>query len=184
VLRVEYGTFQLGFIKGSESGWERVLNYFWFVSAESFYLLFPIIFFAIIIYLYLNMFVYEDVAENIFNKKNFDGINGRSNNNKINDEKVIKNSNKKNKNDKKNNNKINDTNCSKISIEKKINKLAPIIIKKKKNFENILFLFFSWVFYIIIWHFVFSNIPLNAKMPFNVHARFWFFFIFLFIFIF
>eukprot|EP00606_Chrysophyceae_sp_TOSAG23-5_P000078 GSChrysophyteH2.ASY1.ANO1.1134.1 assembled CDS len=31
----------------------------------------------------------------------------------------------------------------------------------------------TWLFYILVWHGVLSNLPLNSPMPFIVHARFW-----------
>lgn len=34
-------------------------------------------------------------------------------------------------------------------------------------------LFLAWLFYTLIWHAVFSNLPLSAPMPYGVHARFW-----------
>lgn len=31
----------------------------------------------------------------------------------------------------------------------------------------------AWIGYLVIWHGLFSNLPLNAPMPFAVHSRFW-----------
>jgi hypothetical protein len=30
-----------------------------------------------------------------------------------------------------------------------------------------------WLFYVLVWHCVLSNLPLNSPMPFAVHSRFW-----------
>ena len=44
---------------------------------------------------------------------------------------------------------------------------------RKGSYWSFIFLAFSWMFYLVIWNAVLSNIPLSAPMPYGVHARFW-----------
>jgi hypothetical protein len=41
------------------------------------------------------------------------------------------------------------------------------------QFWSVVFLAASWLFYLLVWNGVLSNIPLSAPMPYGVHARFW-----------
>lgn len=41
------------------------------------------------------------------------------------------------------------------------------------QYWSVVFLTTAWVFYVVVWNGVLSNIPLSAPMPYGVHARFW-----------
>ena len=79
----------------------------------------------------------------------------------------------------------NNENLKRIDL-KKHNKKVP---KVKKDFISsieesatntrrhpyrfpVLSIAFSWLFYVVVWHGVLSNIPLSAPMPFAVHSRY------------
>ncbi len=46
---------------------------------------------------------------------------------------------------------------------------------RNKHYGSILYRIFlgTWLFYVVIWHSVLSNLPLDSPMPYIVHARFW-----------
>jgi len=56
--------------------------------------------------------------------------------------------------------KNNDKNDSNVSIN---SPMMPIV----------LCILVLWLFYVLVWHCVLSNLPLNSPMPFAVHSRFW-----------
>lgn len=51
--------------------------------------------------------------------------------------------------------------------------LAEKVNHVKANAPIIFCLVLVWVFYVLFWHIVLSNLPLSAPMPYAVHARFW-----------
>ncbi len=163
ILRTEYGTFQLGGIAGRESAIERIVIYIRHTSMESFHLLFPIIAIALFVFIGKRI-VSKDV-----------GITKPK--------KVSRETTMSQMPSKKKLNKISTTQPSvQSAIESKVNMQSSspnIEISDTKEDERsvmsiqILLVFGLWIYYTLIWHCVFSNLPLSAPMPFGVHARFW-----------
>lgn len=158
VIRAEYGTFRLGIKMGSETSMERVVLYLKHASNESFNLILP---FSLIGLLYF-----------IINKF----IEIKKNNKEINYNEVIEdNKSTSSISNKKKGNKGNNKN-ELIKIETNINSINAFEkndIFTKDAFPLVTCLAFTWFFYVFIWHFTLSNLPLNAPMPYLVHARFW-----------
>ena len=62
---------------------------------------------------------------------------------------------------------------SKIAPPAPVDTELVIVAHPDGQYWSISFLFIAWVFYIVVWNGVLSNIPLSAPMPYGVHARFW-----------
>lgn len=172
MLRSEYGTFRLGMIEGSETGLQRIVIYLKHTSKESFHCIFVILLSSCLLYSwreYIIPFLYKnDNSKYSFN--NISNINKKS---------VLNNT----KKEKKNNKNINDGSIPQQDIG---------VIKNKYNSNNttttndntdnssnrfnlLTYLIIGlWLFYIIIWHSILSNLPISSStMAFAVHARFW-----------
>jgi biotin transporter BioY len=156
VLRSEYGTFRLGGIEGSENWYERIIHYFQFVRKEN---KAALIFLVVIV----------GTALMVLSKRSFT-VNKSSNV----QARFASTSSQQGKNSSQKRRK--EENSSQISTSVD----SPAVAKGECERElislkNRLFLivFGGWIYYLLIWHCIFSNLPLSSPMPYNVHSRFW-----------
>jgi len=153
VLRAEYGTFRLGMIEGSESALERIVIYLRHSSQESFHVLFVGIVLAGVVYA---VSVYSTpVAASAAGTSAMPG--------------VTETTPKKEKGNKTAASKSKANNTSNAATTTTAVKAAPwspsaVIVAN---------LVAMWLFYVLVWHCVLSNLPLSSPMPFAVHSRFW-----------
>jgi len=68
-----------------------------------------------------------------------------------------------------------DTLTSNISVKKQNKTKLDNNNNNNKNpiMPIVLCILTLWLFYVIVWHSILSNLPLNSPMPFAVHSRFW-----------
>ncbi|CAM9708487.1 unnamed protein product, partial [Ectocarpus fasciculatus] len=125
VTRAEYGTFQLGIIKGSEGAISRIFLYLKHLSAEHYHVVLPLIVLSL----------YHLGAEN--------PSMYRRNQSKD------------------------------ITTVEAPNSAPEVDINSTITRACLQFVLTCWVGYVLVWHSVFSNLPLHAPMPFAVHSRFW-----------
>ena len=152
VLRAEYGTFRLGMIVGSETALERIIIYLQHTSGESYHLLFVVLGLSALVYGVMKM--YKKVSSTTTAPHV-----------------AIKPAEKETpKKSAKGNTKGTKTSTSTgTSTEVVVTRTSPwnageVIVAN---------LIAMWLFYVLIWHCVLSNLPLSAPMPFAVHSRFW-----------
>lgn len=160
VLRAEYGTFRLGMVVGSETSLERIWIYLRHTSEESFHVAFPVLFVG------LAVIVIRGLRANSVGRPRrlpaattaAASANARG---------------QKQKSRGSNNNHI-----AKVTVEA----TAPAQPGATSGlpasggaigWQLLLAVALMWAFYTLVWHGVFSNLPLSAPMPFAVHSRFW-----------
>lgn len=152
MLRAEYGTFRLGMVTGSETFLERIVLYIKHGSQESYFLLYPLV--GIVIFSIGMSFI----SQHRKNKRNVRGENKFKSKAKPNE---IKRSSKK----------------AAIGLENEQDNYdkspEAAISSNSSNMVSMKIVIATWLFYVSIWHGVLSNLPLNAPMPYGVHARFW-----------
>lgn len=142
ILRAEYGTFQLGIIQGTEGSLERVFLYLKHLSAESYHIAVPLVAYGI--YSALRARGKQPAAVGKSRpKKNWNG-------NTIN---ILPGSGAR------------IDHCSAASV------LEGDMMGNTVLRSCVEFLLICWIGYTLVWHTVFSNLPLNAPMPFAVHSR-------------
>ncbi len=156
VLRSEYGTFQLGFIRGSETALERVLIYCQYVSAESFHTAFPLAAIAVLFALSsMSSSPAAATAERISNddKSTTSSVRPNKKQSKPKSSSLFSTP---------------DTNTA-------LNSSTGLVARAFGTDGNQLplALLGLWLFYTAVWNCVLSNLPLSAPMPFAVHSRFW-----------
>lgn len=175
MLRAEYGTFQLGIIQGSENWWERIVHYLHFTSEQSYaHLIFPIVILGsiCIVYRYISM---KRSLRKVEHK-------GLGNKNEIKTSvhiigAVKSNVQKTKKGNKPANEAIPPKVINEMSVDEDKQKSGREIADEKQEYEKMfcvqVLIWGSWFYYTILWHTVFSNLPLSSPMPYEVHARFW-----------
>jgi hypothetical protein len=163
ILRSEYGTFRLGGIVGEEDWLQRILLYGKFVSKDSFYVVFPVIFVGVILLMKSSMKGHEKPHFSTINQQK--ALSGKKN----------KATEKKTNNNRKNEEIASSFSSSSASLatENDLNSSSSSPSSSITTFPLFFLLFSLWVFYTLVWHCIFSNLPLSAPMPFGVHARFW-----------
>ena len=158
ILRKEYGTFKMGAERKDIEGFvERLRMYISHANRETFYFVFPLALVAIIFSLY-KFLVLTKRTKNV----SLQQLNQQSQtDNKINHKPRTSKKNKKV--------------IKKETIEpsKESNFIQPPAEIEKCNIALMLCLFSTYIFYVLVWHGVLSNLPLSAPMPFVVHSRFW-----------
>lgn len=151
VMRAEYGTFQLGIIQGSENSIMRIYLYLKHVSVESYHILLPLAAFGI----YAAMPMSSGGRIQSLGKKveTSDNLKGGRN--------------------------LSGKKQSKPGKFPILISPGEIMICKGKEYKSesqracMQMLIVCWIGYVLLWHCVFSNLPLHAPMPFAVHSRFW-----------
>jgi hypothetical protein len=159
ILRSEYGTFRLGGIEGSENWYQRIMHYFQFVRKENkFSFIFLVTIVGIILMIISNRNSYASA-----NQKNIVQMKAS----------LASTSSKQNKSNSKKRKKEENTTVE-IPVE------APVVQMEGNERENnsikkrlFLIVLGGWIYYLLIWHCIFSNLPLSSPMPYNVHSRFW-----------
>ncbi len=153
-LRSEYGTFQLGMTLGKEGFLERLWHYVRHASRESKHLSFPLLLLSVVLYWPRG----ENKNENTVQKEA---------------EKEVSSSKKQSgKSPNIKHMKINSSNDKNASKEKEVD-VATVAISQSDDSTAFKVLLTTYTFYLIIWHLVLSNLPLDAPMPYGVHSRFW-----------
>ena len=173
VLRMEYGTFKLGMIIGEESFLERLWIYLRHVHQDTYGLFLPLGLVAVAEAMAHTIYGYsyeigsrvEEIAagaeysssapsavkqrRNKGGQKKGGAVAGASLS-------EIK--------------KVNDQFKSVSSPEDKLIGVAAGYSVRRRA-QAVLWLFGAWLFYVLVWHGVLSNLPLSKPMPFAVHAR-------------
>eukprot|EP01041_Mallomonas_annulata_P003920 gene3920-7816_t len=185
ILRSEYGTFQLGIVKGSETALQRMSIYLWHLQQESFHCLLPLAMMGL-------LFTWRDgcgdvngvkgktdhtVDSNGDSSDSGGGGGHRGRPSSLRKRKVMLT---------KRSFSGGDTTGSATETEHRDNTIPPHPTTSPKTSHPpplpsslsqgklvVLGLVVAWVFYVLIWHGVLSNLPLSAPMPFAVHSRFW-----------
>ena len=171
VLRAEYGTFRLGMIQGSETGAQRVLIYLQHASQESMHLLFPLLLLGAVLALGLHLLrPGEKSSRNISIHGAGNATKSAAVANAVGSPKLQNKSGQQNNNNNK---------AKAVVVGSTGSGSENGAVSADNNFDIstgtllVAVLIGMWLFYVIIWHFVLSNLPLNAPMPFAVHSRFW-----------
>jgi hypothetical protein len=153
VIRAEYGTFRLGMIVGSETWWERIWIYLKHTSEESQHVVFPILLLGCI-------------ALTLQPSAGKEEITGPS----TTPDAKIQQTPAATKGGK---SKSRGT-VQSPALSRGL-KSAPSKSRRVDWTRTLLALLVltMWLFYVLLWHCVLSNLPLSAPMPFAVHSRFW-----------
>lgn len=147
ILRSEYGTFRLGFIEGSETAVERVLRFFQFTNEQLHSL--PIVVVSIVIL---------SVAVHLLAKRK----EGTGQSSGVPKQPIRPSKGK----------------SPKRQQEKRLEESSAVPEAKPNCSSNpwlpiLTLLVGNFVWYTLLWHGIFSNLPLSNPMAFGVHARFW-----------
>lgn len=153
VLRAEYGTFRLGMIVGTETALERMVIYVQHTSQESYHLLFAVLGLSAIVYFVAHMLSTKTASDTANSK----ATTGAKPVEKETPKKGMKSG----------------TKPMKVQASRVIPIVATPSAKWGAGQVIILNLLAMWLFYVLLWHCVLSNLPLSAPMPFAVHSRFW-----------
>ena len=145
VLRAEYGTFQLGIKAGSETFVQRVVLYLKHASQETFHLVFPL---AILGIFYAWQAGQQPVAAAIT-------TTGGSTLSR-----------------KQHRNLQRGAREAAVAVAASQDEVYSATTGKGGG-ATVLVLTSAWLFYLLAWHGVLSNLPLDSPMPYGVHARFW-----------
>lgn len=158
ILRAEYGTFRLGMIIGSETWYQRIAIYLQHTSEESGHCIFPILLKGLIIYTILR-------SDGVVPQKRAGTIAVTS----------VKDAKKGNHSSISKSNKLGQSTKEVASIS--VQGALGIIVNETGDSSAAMMLIGNlvgmWLFYVLVWHCVLSNLPLSAPMPFAVHSRFW-----------
>jgi hypothetical protein len=153
VIREEYGTFRLGMIVGSETWWERIWIYLKHTSEESQHFVFPILLLGLIAVALLPSVGKEASTEppatpSVPIQQAPTIFKGKV--------------------------KSRGANQNHPVLSQRLNS-APARTSRVDWTRALLALLVlaMWLFYVLLWHCVLSNLPLSAPMPFAVHSRFW-----------
>ena len=174
MLRSEYGTFQLGGIKGSEDMFERIIYYVKHIQGYT-YNLGVVLSIVGLIWILIGNCNRKYVIQRKHNHTNTN----------IEDSTTVKNSNKKF--NKKHHNKQVHQKQSHNSVLSNPGTPNSADNNHLKSNDSVLYsvtytsaiypiiavLFVTWALYVCLWHGILSNVPLDAPMPRAVHARFW-----------
>lgn len=153
ILRAEYGTFRLGGVVGNENWLERIILYLKFMSKDTYYLVLPVV--SIGVFLMI-------IPANSKNLGKFQGKN------------IAATIAKREKTDKKGKKSKEDVIPPPSSTTNEVEESNGVSIAATKELSTIfLIVLCLWLYYVFIWHCIFSNLPLSAPMPYGVHARFW-----------
>lgn len=152
VTRAEYGTFQLGIIKGSEGAISRIFLYLKHLSAEHYHVVLPLIVLSL----------YHLGAENPSSASK-----GRVKTSEL----IPKG---KGCSSKKSGSVYRRNQSKDITTVEAPNSAPEVDINSTITRACLQFVLTCWVGYVLVWHSVFSNLPLHAPMPFAVHSRYLF----------
>ena len=161
VLRSEYGTFQLGAERPNTEGFlERIILYFSHMSGQTLHTVFPLAIVAVL----CGLLPAPGMRELAHGDRRADCGQGSASTG----------SNAGNSEGNKKKKKVKGKSASELAIPSPV-KAAALESGGVNTIDEMLFttLFGCYSFYLLIWHLVLSNLPLNAPMPFLVHARFW-----------
>ncbi|RYH20366.1 DUF2723 domain-containing protein [archaeon] len=152
VLRAEYGTFRLGGILGEESWLQRIYLYLQFVSRESHHVVFPAFFIALIVFA-ICLVGSTSSSEMKSLSQGVARVAQQRGGKQAKSKKTTQHANT----------------VSPPSAASNTAQSVPL----RLSIKLVGVVLTSWLFYLVVWHCVFSNLPLNAPMPYGVHARFW-----------
>jgi hypothetical protein len=153
VLRAEYGTFRLGMVIGSETALQRIWIYLCHTSEESFHAVFPILALGAVALITRSGagLAMRQVSKRVAAV----GAGAKLGQNK---QRTKSSANKTATEDS-------------VLTDRKTAALQPS--SAAVGTQLVAVVVFMWLFYTLVWHCVFSNLPLSSPMPFAVHSRFW-----------
>ena len=150
------GTFQLGIIQGTENCFERIYLYIKHTSEESYHVIFPLLICGVFI-AKLNVVT---LNENSICHKNTFIITWKT---KKLDKRLIEDSVRQRQHT---------TADSRSGINDRSINSTTNHDDAMRVWACVQTLLACWLGYLLLWHTVFSNLPLHAAMPFAVHSRY------------
>lgn len=159
ILRAEYGTFQLGANRPDvETFSERIVLYVSYMSGQTCHLVFPL---AIVSVIYASFMAFSEIQQRKLTSISTPAPSGSGGG-------------KHGKKQKRGKSDGDKSNASSSSSQTQISEISN---GNGDDSRGSLALFsvllLCYVFYLVFWHSILSNLPLGAPMPFLVHARFW-----------
>lgn len=149
ILRSEYGTFRLGFIEGSETALERTVRFFQFTNEQLHAV--PIVVLSLVVL---------SAAVHVFSKQ------AQQSSNSARPLSIPKQTVRVSKG------KTSKRSQEKLSEESAVIAEAPTN-SSSTMVSSLTMLMGNFFWYTLLWHGIFSNLPLSNPMAFGVHARFW-----------
>lgn len=155
MLRAEYGTFQLGFIHGRESALRRITAYLAFTSRESYHVMFVVLALGVVLCIVYALATAERIR--VLRQSSSQTATTTAGN-------EVKKGAKKAKQ------------SPSPAPAQSISQTSALQLVVDHHFTSVSVIAMVvglWMFYVLVWHGIFSNLPLDAPMPYGVHARFW-----------